>query len=77
MTTISKIIQVLRDNNPAMIFHSSTETQVFCMIPEMGYPFEVKITLLDNGRVRDACDDAATVYPNFDAWEAQNVRPTQ
>lgn len=73
MTTISQIREVLESNNPDTVFHAQTEAHLFCMIPEMGYPFEVAIYLRKDGSILDVSDEFRLVYPDFEAWKAGQV----
>ena len=59
--TLAKIRTALENNNPDTVFHNQTNNEIFCMIPEMGYPFEVHITVNEDGSITDRCDEAVIV----------------
>ena len=73
MTTMNEIRAVLESNNPDTVFHSQTEEVLFCMIPEMGYPFEVAIYLHKDGSILDVADEMRMAYPDFEAWKAEQI----
>lgn len=73
MNIIEQIKSDLINNNPDTVIHSINETDLYCMIPEMGYPFEVHITVNSDNTITDRCDNWHHIFESYEAWKEHNL----